>query len=226
MLAVLERLGIRGYGTDRAREHSLGLSPLTVPIGHEWANDAEHVSSVSVDVRRRSRRGAPDREHAGVSALAAGIVTEDRAAADAFFASYRGTTAFWHAPTRFTDGFALTGAPETGINVEPAPGPRGPVTYRDLWLRQLRVVGDGTPACARWLVGNWGGVGGVVTEQDGVIDGGAHGGCGPPASACRPRRVGLSSGAAGIVDQPSISRAAAGRRQVRSEPSSSAPAEG
>jgi glutamate-5-semialdehyde dehydrogenase len=23
-------------------------------------------------------------------------------------------------------------------------GPRGPVTYRDLWLRQYRVVGDGT----------------------------------------------------------------------------------
>ena len=42
------------------------------------------------------------------------------------------------------DGFALTGAPETGINVDSAPGPRGPVTYRDLWLRQLRVVGDGT----------------------------------------------------------------------------------
>ena len=57
---------------------------------------------------------------------------------------YRGTAAFWHATTRFTDGFALTGAPETGINVDWAPGPRGPVTYRDLWLRQYRVVGDGT----------------------------------------------------------------------------------
>ena len=52
--------------------------------------------------------------------------------------------AFWQAPTRFTDGFALTGAPETGINVDWVPGPRGPVTYRDLWLRQYRVVGDGT----------------------------------------------------------------------------------
>ena len=51
---------------------------------------------------------------------------------------------FWQATTRFTDGFALTGAPETGINVDWTPGPRGPVTYRDLWLRQYRVVGDGT----------------------------------------------------------------------------------
>jgi len=42
------------------------------------------------------------------------------------------------------DGFALTGAPETGINVDWTPGPRGPVTYRDLWLRQYRVVGDAT----------------------------------------------------------------------------------
>ena len=38
----------------------------------------------------------------------------------------------------------LTGAPETGINVDWTPGPRGPVTYRDLWLRQYRIVGDGT----------------------------------------------------------------------------------
>ena len=55
-----------------------------------------------------------------------------------------GTAGFWHAPTRFTDGFELTGAPETGINVDSVPGPRGPVTYRDLWLRQYRIIGDGT----------------------------------------------------------------------------------
>ena len=45
---------------------------------------------------------------------------------------------------RGADGFELTGAPETGINVGWTPGPRGPVTYQDLWLRQYRVVGDGT----------------------------------------------------------------------------------
>ena len=65
-------------------------------------------------------------------------------AAEEFLSGYRGTAAFWNAPTRFADGFELTGAPETGINVEWAPGPRGPVTYRDLWLRQYRVVGDAT----------------------------------------------------------------------------------
>ncbi len=78
------------------------------------------------------------------SGLAAGIVTEDGDAASLFLDTYRGTAAFWHAPTRFTDGFALTGSPETGINVDGSPGPRGPVTYRDLWLRQFRVIGDGT----------------------------------------------------------------------------------
>jgi glutamate-5-semialdehyde dehydrogenase len=78
------------------------------------------------------------------SGLAAAIVAEDEAAASRFLAGYRGTAAFWQAPTRFADGFALTGAPETGINVDRTPGPRGPVTYRDLWLRQYRVVGDGT----------------------------------------------------------------------------------
>ena len=35
-------------------------------------------------------------------------------------------------------------ASASGINVDRVPGPRGPVTYRDLWLRQFRVVGDGT----------------------------------------------------------------------------------
>ena len=78
------------------------------------------------------------------SALAATIVTEDEQAARAFLDGYRGTAAFWNAPTRFTDGEALLGTPETGINVDRVPGPRGPVTYRDLWLRQYRVVGDGT----------------------------------------------------------------------------------
>ncbi len=78
------------------------------------------------------------------SGLAAGIVAEDEEAAEAFLDGYRGTAAFWHATTRFTDGFALTGAPETGINVDWTPGPRGPVTYRDLWLRQYRIVGDAT----------------------------------------------------------------------------------
>ena len=73
-----------------------------------------------------------------------GIVTENPEAATAFLDTYRGAAAFWHAPTRFADGYELTGAPETGINVGWAPGPRGPVTYRDLWLRQYRVVGDGT----------------------------------------------------------------------------------
>ena len=71
-------------------------------------------------------------------------VAEDADAAGRFLEGYRGTAAFWNATTRFTDGFALTGAPETGINVDHTPGPRGPVTYRDLWLRQYRVVGDGT----------------------------------------------------------------------------------
>ena len=78
------------------------------------------------------------------SGLAAGIVAEDEAAATRFLDGYRGTTAYWHATTRYTDGFELTGAPETGINVDWAPGPRGPVTYRDLWLRQYRVLGDGS----------------------------------------------------------------------------------
>ncbi len=129
LLAVLERLGI-----EVARD----ASP-----GHEWANDPERVATVTVRVVD-SLDEAAALANAETSGLAAGIVTEDAAAAERFLDRYRGTAAFWHAPTRFTDGFALTGAPETGINLDWVPGPRGPVTYRDLWLRQYRVVGDGT----------------------------------------------------------------------------------
>jgi glutamate-5-semialdehyde dehydrogenase len=122
-----------------------GAEPLDAPIGHEWASDPERVATVTValvDGLEEALRIANEE----TSGLAAGIVTEDTAAAERFLDGYRGTAAFWHAPTRFADGFELTGAPETGINVDRLPGPRGPVTYRDLWLRQFRVTGDGTQA--------------------------------------------------------------------------------
>ena len=133
---------IRGRGLDVAG--TVGdATPLDRPIGYEWANDAERVGTVTavlVDGLEDAVRVANDE----TSGLAAGIVAEDEAAAEAFLDGYRGTAAFWHATTRFTDGFALTGSPETGINVDGSPGPRGPVTYRDLWLRQYRVIGDAT----------------------------------------------------------------------------------
>jgi len=120
-----------------------GAQPLDEPLGHEWASDPGRVSTVTialVDGLDEAVRIANEQ----TSGLAAGVVAEDEDAAQRFLDGYRGTAAFWHATTRFTDGFELTGAPETGINVDWAPGPRGPVTYRDLWLRQYRVVGDGT----------------------------------------------------------------------------------
>jgi glutamate-5-semialdehyde dehydrogenase len=144
LLALFARLGLEARGTDRARALANGaLLPLEDPLGHEWANDPERVATVTVDVvdDLDEAVGIANRQTSG---LAASIVAEDAAAAARFLDSYRGTAAFWQAPTRFTDGFALTGAPETGINVDWTPGPRGPVTYRDLWLRQYRVIGDGT----------------------------------------------------------------------------------
>jgi glutamate-5-semialdehyde dehydrogenase len=38
------------------------------------------------------------------------------------------------------DGFKLLEVPETGINIDAVPGPRGPVTFRDLSLRQFVVT--------------------------------------------------------------------------------------
>ena len=131
VLPVLERLGIAVREPER--------------IGHEWANDPEHIASVTV-LTVDSLEEAVAIANRETSGLAAAIVTDDADAAQRFLDGYRGTAAFWNATTRFTDGFALTGSPETGINVDRVPGPRGPVTYRDLWLRQFRVAGDGTQA--------------------------------------------------------------------------------
>jgi glutamate-5-semialdehyde dehydrogenase len=120
-----------------------GALPLDERLGHEWAGDPERVGTVTI-VHVDDLDEAVGIANEQTSGLAAGIVADDAEAAERFLDGYRGTAAFWHATTRFTDGFELTGAPETGINVDWAPGPRGPVTYRDLWLRQYRVVGDGT----------------------------------------------------------------------------------
>jgi glutamate-5-semialdehyde dehydrogenase len=156
--ASLDRLGVCNrlnlLLVDRAAEPlraglEVTLSRLGIEVrepervGHEWANDAERIASVTM-LTVDSLDEAVALANRETSGLAAAIVTEDADAASRFLDTYRGTAAFWNATTRFTDGFALNGSPETGINVDRVPGPRGPVTYRDLYLRQYRVVGDGT----------------------------------------------------------------------------------
>src|SRR5205814_6099056 len=112
-----------------------GVLPLDEPIGHEWSSDPDRVDTVTVAVVEgidEALRIANEE----TSGLAAAIAAADADAAGRFLDGYRGTAAYWNATTRFTDGYELLGTPETGVNVEWAPGPRGPVTYRDLWLRQ------------------------------------------------------------------------------------------
>jgi glutamate-5-semialdehyde dehydrogenase len=145
LLAIFREKGLEVRGSQRAIEAAGdGVLPHDRDrLGYEWANEPDRVATITLDVVD-DLGDALRIANEETSGLAAGIVTEDEAAATRFLDGYRGTAAFWHATTRFTDGFELTGAPETGINVDVVPGPRGPVTYRDLWLRQYRVVGDGT----------------------------------------------------------------------------------
>jgi glutamate-5-semialdehyde dehydrogenase len=135
LLALFAEKGLEVHGDVD------GAAPLDRPLGHEWASDPDRVSTVTIALVEGLDE-AVSLANGQTSGLAAGIVAEDEDAAARFLDGYRGTAVFWHATTRFTDGFELTGAPETGINVDWAPGPRGPVTYRDLWLRQYRIVGD------------------------------------------------------------------------------------
>jgi glutamate-5-semialdehyde dehydrogenase len=122
-----------------ARGITPSLPPHPHPLGHEWALDSgaeAHVTVAPVDGPVDAAQTAA-RETSG---LAASVCATDPAAAEAFVDAYTGTGVFWNATTRLLDGYKLLGLPETGINVDHTPGPRGPVTYPDLSLRQFVVL--------------------------------------------------------------------------------------
>ena len=125
---VLERLSI-----------APSLPPHDHPIGYEWANDDERSATVTIAPIEGPRHAA-ELANDETSGLAAAIVARSEAAAAEFLAAYRGTGGFWNTTTRLLDGFKLLSAPETGINIDAVPGPRGPVTYMDLHLRQFVVA--------------------------------------------------------------------------------------
>jgi glutamate-5-semialdehyde dehydrogenase len=123
----------------RERGIEPSLPPHDHPLGHEWALDSgaeAHVTVAAVDGPVEAAATAV-RETSG---LAASVCATDEAAATAFIDAYTGTGVFWNSTTRLLDGYKLLGLPETGINVDRTPGPRGPVTYLDLSLRQFVVL--------------------------------------------------------------------------------------
>jgi glutamate-5-semialdehyde dehydrogenase len=115
------------------------LPPHDHPLGYEWALDPEREATVTV-APAASPAAAAAIANDETSGLAAGIAAADPGAAQEFLAAYAGTGAFWNATTRLLDGFKLLEVPETGINLDAVPGPRGPVTFRDLTLRQFVVT--------------------------------------------------------------------------------------
>jgi glutamate-5-semialdehyde dehydrogenase len=115
------------------------LPPHAHPLGYEWALDPEREATVTI-APAGSPAEAAAIANSETSGLAAGISAADAAAASEFLDAYAGTGAFWNATTRLLDGFKLFELPETGINLDAVPGPRGPVTFRDLTLRQLVVM--------------------------------------------------------------------------------------
>jgi glutamate-5-semialdehyde dehydrogenase len=114
------------------------LPPHDHPLGYEWALDPTRAATVTL-AQAESAASAAELANSETSGLAATIVANDESAAAEFIASYRGTGAFWNQSPRLLDGYRLFRAPETGINVDRVPGPRGPVTFRDLYLRQVVV---------------------------------------------------------------------------------------
>jgi glutamate-5-semialdehyde dehydrogenase len=128
VLGVLADLGIEA-----------DLPPHDHPLGLEWALQEGREATVTVAPVEGPAEAAA-LAGAETSGLAACIATEDPVAASRFLDAYSGTGAFWNVPTRLLDGFKLLGLPETGINVDRVPGPRGPVTFLDLHLRQFVVT--------------------------------------------------------------------------------------
>jgi glutamate-5-semialdehyde dehydrogenase len=121
-----------------ARGVTASLPPHDHPLGQEWALLDGREATVTV-APADGPADAAALANSQTSGLAAAIVTADPEAAREFLAAYHGTGAFWNASTRLLDGFRLRGVPETGINVDHVPGPRGPVTFQDLCLRQYVV---------------------------------------------------------------------------------------
>lgn len=128
VLKTLDGLGI-----------AASLPPHPHPRGYEWSLDADRPGTVTIDAAAGpvDAAGIANRETSG---LAAAVVTEDPAAAAAFINAYAGSGVFHNCSTRLLDGSKLLRLPETGINIDRVPGPRGPVTFRDLSLRQYVVV--------------------------------------------------------------------------------------
>ncbi len=130
--ALADRIGI-----------AVSLPPHAHPLGHEWALDAGSEATITL-APADSAADAAEIANRETSGLAASIVASDEAAAGQFLDAYSGTGAFWNATPRLLDGFRLLSVPETGINIDVVPGPRGPVTFRDLYLRQYAVVPAGS----------------------------------------------------------------------------------
>jgi glutamate-5-semialdehyde dehydrogenase len=127
------------------------LPPHDHALGYEWALDVQRAATITI-AAVQGPRAAAELANQDTSGLAATVVAEDEPSAREFIDGYYGTGVFWNATTRLLDGFRLFGAPETGINVDRVPGPRGPVTYRDLHLRQLVVTSAhvGGQTSQRW----------------------------------------------------------------------------
>ncbi len=121
---------------------TVSLPPHGHALGHEWALDAGAEATITLAPAENAADAAEiaNRETSG---LAASIVAADADAAGKFLDTYAGAGAFWNATPRLLDGFKLLSVPETGINIDVVPGPRGPVTFRDLYLRQYAVVPRG-----------------------------------------------------------------------------------
>ncbi|MEU2740421.1 aldehyde dehydrogenase family protein [Streptomyces sp. NPDC007095] len=127
ILKTLEDLGI-----------AASLPPHPHARGYEWSLDSDHAATVTIDEADGPIHAARIANEE-TSGLAAAIATHDPDTAAEFMDAYGGSGVFWNSTTRLLDGFKLLRLPETGINIDRVPGPRGPVTYRDLYLRQYMV---------------------------------------------------------------------------------------
>ncbi|MGB9377837.1 MAG: aldehyde dehydrogenase family protein [Mycobacteriales bacterium] len=119
------------------------MAPHVHPLGQEWALKGGAEATVTVGTVDSPEQAARIADHE-TSGLAAAVCAEDEAVFRRFLDNYGGTAALWNSSTRLVDGYRLLGLAETGINVDRSLGPRGPVTYLDLAMRQYVVLPPAT----------------------------------------------------------------------------------
>ncbi len=127
--ALADKLGI-----------AVSLPPHAHPLGHEWALDAGAEATITLAPAAGRGRCGRDRQPRDVRTGRLDRCRRMPTRPGGSSTPTREPVRSGTRPRACSTGSSCCRVPETGINIDVVPGPRGPVTFRDLYLRQYVVV--------------------------------------------------------------------------------------